>query len=92
MRILVLEDHPRRISWFKANLGLPAEYTESAADCIRLLKKSEYDTFYLDHDLGMEELVPSSHLNTGSAVARWMAKNKAQSQRDYHSLRQLGRS
>lgn len=80
-RILVLEDDPERHKAFKnrfAELQSDATYTivETAQDCESLLKSEEYELIFLDHDLGGKVFVDSKDLNTGAAVARWIAKNK----------------
>jgi len=76
MLILVLEDDPHRIERFEAvckAAGVEVDITTTAAGCIEQLETEDYDTLFLDHDLGGEAFVSVDDDNTGSAVARWMS-------------------
>lgn len=73
MKILVLEDDPSRITVFKRSfVGHDVDFAETAAGAIGFLSSFRYDIIFLDHDLGGEKWVSSSHKNTGSEVVRWL--------------------
>lgn len=78
MRIFILEDDPRRISWMKKNFysGIKLDITDVAKEAITLLTENRYDIVFLDHDLGGEQMVDSSVLNTGSTVAKMIHETK----------------
>jgi CheY-like chemotaxis protein len=51
-RVLVLEDSPERIAWFKQHLP-DARYVATVTDAILAMASDKhYDVLFLDHDLG----------------------------------------
>lgn len=85
MRIFILEDNLNRIAAFRRKLiGHDVTVAETAQDAINILgsqknletRESLFDLIFLDHDLGGEEGVSPSNRNTGSAVVRWMERER----------------
>lgn len=76
MKILVLEDDQNRIDQFVNRFkeaGIEREEVWWAIDAqtaINSLEIRTYDVLFLDHDLGGDQMVSTSHLNTGSEFAR----------------------
>lgn len=86
IKILILEDNFERIEQFKErifefkdknNIQVLTTITDSAKDCIILLKNNEYNLVFLDHDLGGEVYVDTDNKNTGSEVARFLAEKNS---------------
>jgi CheY-like chemotaxis protein len=74
LHILILEDDPERIQIFRRKIrgvNFQIDYAETAEEAIRLWEARNYDVVFLDHDLGGECYVDTSHKNTGSEVVRW---------------------
>jgi len=93
MRILILEDDLSRMVHFKkALLKHIVDHTEDSKAAIELLKEHNYDTLFLDHDLGGKQLVASGE-GTGYEVAEWLSKNDSRKPRQIylHSLNGPGR-
>ena len=69
LKILILEDDVSRIGIFKEKLkGHDLYFFDEAADAIgafKLMTDKPWDIVFLDHDLGGQVFVPSSHPNTG---------------------------
>jgi len=75
MRIFILEDNQMRINTFKDWYGSDHELTivTNAQEAIVLLAlSSNYDIFFLDHDLGDRVFVDVQDPNTGSTVAKFL--------------------
>jgi len=71
MRILILEDDPKRIGWFKEfTEGHRADFVEDAVLAIMAVHRIKYDVIFLDHDLDERVYVPSEEPNTGYQVAK----------------------
>lgn len=74
--ILILEDDMNRVKQFKERLfeafgdDKVLNHVSVAEDCIVAIMREEFDLIFLDHDLGGEVYVSSTHTNTGSEVAR----------------------
>lgn len=83
LKILILEDDPNRIEIFKTKLkGHNLFFFDEANDAIlamqssvQLIGDNPWDIIFLDHDLGGQVFVPSSHQNTGYTVAKHMKEN-----------------
>lgn len=76
LRILVLEDSEYRVREFRdAFIGNTFRIVDNAKECIEALEKEKWDLIFLDHDLGGESMVSTTHANTGSEVVRWMIDN-----------------
>lgn len=86
LNVLILEDDPHkmRIPAFKRRFAelydsgkahITYDHVEHAKDCIEKLKQEEYDLILLDHDLGGEEMVGTSHEDCGSRVADFLLDN-----------------
>lgn len=79
MRILFLDDNPARLRWARREFipGHDLSLVDSAAAATDLLGSLfGWDLVFLDHDLGGEEHADPSDPNTGSAVVRWVARNR----------------
>lgn len=72
IKILIVEDDPARIKWFKKKLEpfSELEMFTDAAPAIEKLKNEKYDVIFLDHDLDFKVYVPSECENTGFQVAK----------------------
>ncbi len=90
--VLVLEDDPGRIEFFKKWMGEEIDHTAYASECIKMLKRHRYNVLFLDHDLGGEVYVPSDNVS-GFAVARWLAKHPGRKPHlvFLHSMNPVGR-
>lgn len=77
MKILILEDDPNRNASFMKYLNEHSlTIATTAVAVINALESGyKYDSIFLDHDLGGEQMVDSQESNTGAEVARWMAKS-----------------
>lgn len=77
MKVLFLDDDLIRHSKFKDNFGDDSNditYVETAKEAIDALTYQDFDSIFLDHDLGGTYFVPSGD-GTGYEVAEWIAKN-----------------
>lgn len=75
MKIVILEDSKERIKKFKQQFP-HADIYETAEECISKLGEIEEPfVLFLDHDLGGEIYVESSHKNTGMEVVRSIETN-----------------
>jgi hypothetical protein len=78
MNILILEDNEERNKQFRKNFN---DHYIVIVDDVEDLKIQmedpswEVDVLFLDHDLGGEVYVDTSHPNTGSAAAMWLVDN-----------------
>ena len=76
MKILVLEDDRERIKQFKDRFeeaGITEEeifFEIDVSPAIKLFEIHSFDVLFLDHDLGEDTMVETSHKNTGSEFAR----------------------
>lgn len=81
-KVFLLEDSQERISWFRKKLGNTLQtLVDRADDAIMMLSKHHYDTIFLDHDLGLLELVGYNGIKpgpegTGLDVANHLASSK----------------
>lgn len=67
--ILLVEDEEIRRNWFKSHCGdTPLDITGDVDQAILMLSLHDYDTLWLDHDLGTEPKV-------GRDVAKWLIAN-----------------
>jgi len=73
-RILILEDNPKRHKLFREKFGLHIVIVETTTEAIKLLLEKKWDTLFLDHDLGGQEMVPSGP-GTGYEVACWLEEH-----------------
>lgn len=95
LKVLILEDDPNRIEFFKMKLkGHDLYFFDIADDAInafKLMNDKPWDIVFLDHDLGGLALVPSSNPNTGYAVAKYMAENEVEAKQIIiHSMNPAG--
>ena len=77
MKVLFLDDMPHRHESFKEHFGDESNditYVETVEETIEALKADDYDSIFLDHDLGGTYYAPSDE-KSGYAVAEWIAKN-----------------
>lgn len=75
MNVLVLDDSLERLKMFRQNLkGHSVTTVETSKDAITQLAQNDFDTLFLDHDLGGQAFVKSGD-GTGFEVAIWLAKN-----------------
>lgn len=76
MRILVVEDNPERVKKFKRELvGNIVDYAVDASAGLEYLVSNSYGLIFLDHDLGLREMVNSDDANTGYQVALAIASD-----------------
>jgi len=69
--VLVLEDTPERIEWFKERLPA-ATYVTTADAAITALKSNQYRAVFLDHDLHWMHADNSIVKGTGKEVALYL--------------------
>ena len=77
MKMLFLDDDLNRHRVFKDNFGNKFNditYVETAQEAIDALIYMDYDSIFLDHDLGGEYFTPS-HQKSGHEVAKYIANN-----------------
>lgn len=86
LNVLILEDDPEknRIPAFVkrfheckelAAVEIKFDWVEHAQECIDLIIKNNYDLIFLDHDLGGQTMVDSTHEDCGSRVSDFLEKN-----------------
>mgnify|MGYP000875712596 CR=1 FL=1 len=78
LKIMVLEDMPSRIQFFKHKLHRHDVYFfDNADDAMNGLRylNDKWDIVFLDHDLEGRIFVPSSYHNTGYTVAKFISEN-----------------
>lgn len=74
MRIFILEDNKYRMEKFRRELiGHTIDHAETVQDGTSMVTFNKYDLLFLDHDLGGEQMVNSSHKNTGYQLAEFIA-------------------
>jgi hypothetical protein len=69
--VLVLEDTPERVAWFKERLP-QAAYVTTANAAIEALKSREFRAVFLDHDLHWMHADNSIVKGTGKEVALYL--------------------
>ena len=77
MKVLFLDDNLLRHTQFAKAFGGDSNeifYVETASEAIEVLREIQFDSIFLDHDLGGEYFVPSGD-DTGYEVAEWIAEN-----------------
>jgi hypothetical protein len=75
LRILILDDEDYRHKAFdKRFIGNVVHHANTVAQAIDMLKKTKYDSVYLDHDLNGQQMVPSGP-GTGYEVAQWLCRH-----------------
>jgi CheY-like chemotaxis protein len=75
MNVLVLDDSLERLRVFRQNLiGHSVTTVETSKDAISKLSQHDFDTVFLDHDLGGKAFVKSGD-GTGFEVAEWLSKH-----------------
>jgi len=75
MNILVVEDDPNRIAWFKNKISVGLDICTTAKDAVARVNSKKYDFIFLDHDLGGRVFVPSEDEETGYTVAKAIAES-----------------
>lgn len=82
MRILILEDDPARLEWFRSmTIGCNVDVTKDVEEAKRWFDENEYDQIFLDHDLCdehyavWEQGVKTYDATTGYAVAKHIAES-----------------
>lgn len=69
MRILLVEDFPAHIDWFRQHfVGHDLTITDEPLRAVALLERQVFDRLYLDHDLGKEP-------RAGRDVATWLVQH-----------------
>jgi len=85
-KILLLEDDPARIAWFRQaalHAGTPMLEAVTAADGLKLLREHTFTQIFLDHDLADAHYRvydgvtydDSIEEETGMALAKYLAEN-----------------
>lgn len=95
MKILILDDDMNRHIIFNRKLiGHLVTNVTTAKEAIYKLQTESFDIVFLDHDLGGEIFVSSSHENTGYSVAKWLSelKDRQPERIIIHSLNPVGAS
>jgi len=70
--ILFLDDNNNRGSYFMEQHP-DATWVKTVEDCIHQLSRDvEWDSIWLDHDLGGGSMVDSSRTDCGMEIVRWM--------------------
>ena len=73
-KVLVLEDAPERIVWFKERVP-DAVYVATAADAIQALTQQDFRVIFLDHDLHWMHAADNAIVKgTGKEVALYLRK------------------
>lgn len=73
-KVLVLEDAPERIVWFKERVP-DAVYVATAADAIQALTQQDFRVVFLDHDLHWMHAADNAIIKgTGKEVAMHLKK------------------
>jgi CheY-like chemotaxis protein len=73
-KVLVLEDAPERIVWFKERVP-DAVYVATAADAIQALTQQDFRVIFLDHDLHWMHAADNAIVKgTGKEVAMHLKK------------------
>jgi CheY-like chemotaxis protein len=76
MNILILDDNPHRITFFRNGLKThKLTICTHARAAIKALKKGSFDVIFLDHDLEHGPADPDDE-NSGSEVARYIADHE----------------
>ena len=79
LKIMILEDMPSRIQFFKNKLHKHDVYffdnADDAMNALCFLNNKKWDIVFLDHDLEGRIFVPSSYHNTGYTVAKFISEN-----------------
>jgi len=73
--VLFLDDSLDRCRKFRSECPF-ATIVNTASQAIDRLRADNYDIVFLDHDLGGQQFQDPSEENSGSAVVRWIGKNK----------------
>lgn len=90
MNILILEDSPHRIVYFKAALKEhKLTFCAHARAAKQALRKNQFDLIFLDHDLQGEPVDPESE-NSGCEVARYIAEHEIDTCIIIHSENPVG--
>ncbi len=82
MKVFILEDDPTRIRLFREaginhDLTITTTYEEAVS---KFTDATDYDTIFLDHDLGGKQFVPSDgEEKTGYHFAKWLNENVKES-------------
>lgn len=72
-RVLVLEDTPERIAWFKERLP-NAVYVTTAENAIDRIRRHTFNVVFLDHDLHWMHADNTIVKGTGKEVALYLKK------------------
>jgi len=90
MKVLVLEDAPERVAWFKERVP-DAVYVATAADAIQALTQQDFRVVFLDHDLEWMHAADNAIVRgTGKEVALHLKKASFQGIVVIHSKNEDG--
>jgi transketolase len=87
--VLVLEDTPERIAWFKERIP-HAVYCMTADEAMEALSSQEFRVVFLDHDLHWMHADNAIFKGTGKEVATHLAKMKFEGIVVIHSKNDTG--
>lgn len=94
MRILFIDDAKQRAQQFREkNWTHDLVFAYSYPEALAALKNGPYDLICLDHDLAEEQYEKDCREASGTALAIWIAQNKAQFHKTtffIHSLNHAG--
>jgi hypothetical protein len=96
LNIFILEDSPERIEYFKKqfsnhNVIIFSKISESMEEIGYLLRKRNFDIFFLDHDL-QDHLTRIGIEKNGNTLAKYLVENNLQKQAIFyiHSMNPIG--
>jgi CheY-like chemotaxis protein len=89
-KVLVLEDSPERIKWFRQRISL-AVFASNAEQALALLDEQTFDMCFLDHDLNFSDVAfPDARPGSGQRVAYRLAQTRFSGIVVIHSVNETG--
>jgi serine/threonine protein phosphatase PrpC len=94
-RVLVLDDNPERLEWFRESVQQASGHTPTCCmtvdGLIRELEDGEFDVVFLDHDLCWQDAAYSERKHgNGKKAARYLARMGFQGGVIIHSVNESG--
>src|SRR5438132_784564 len=89
-RVFVLEDSPKRITWFRQRVP-QATFASTAEQALALLDDQTFDVCFLDHDLTFSDVaLPDTRPGSGQRVAHYLAQERFAGIVVIHSVNEAG--